>query len=250
MASMEKYVLFFCLIPLGLLWSLVLSDNTVEAKRNDMTQTDMDMGTLRRRTTSGTRPYSLSRSPLDYHYSPKPKHLRIPRLLRILGSSFDPFWMSVEKPVENETNSHLSAFSQDLFDGSSRYRKKLTQEAQNIDFSLLKLPAELSVNASHLVLHELRRWLVQRASCKLTSTWVDLGPVFWPRWVRHTDCDESNTACSWPPGMECRQAQLTQIKILAWHCWMQDAGKGWASQNCMWRQVPYPVVAACKCTCR
>ncbi|XP_056384193.1 noggin-2-like [Hyla sarda] len=247
---MEKYALFICLMPLGLLWCPVGSDNTVETKRVDETQAEAEMGTLRRRTSSGTRPYTLSRSPLDYHYSPKPKHLKVPRLLRILGSSFDPFWMSVEKPAENDTASPISAFSQDLFDGASRYRKKLTQEAQNIDFSLLKLPAELSVNSSRVALNELRRWLVQRASCQLTSTWVDLGPVFWPRWVRHTDCDDSNTACSWPPGMECRQAQLTHIKILAWHCWMQDAGKGWASQNCMWRQVPYPVVAACKCTCR
>ncbi|XP_040264716.1 noggin-like [Bufo bufo] len=247
---MEKYMLFIWLMPLGILWSPVYSGNTAKTKSFHETQADAVMGTLQRRISSGTRPYSLSRSPLDYHYSPKPKHLKIPRLLRILGSSFDPFWMSVENPVENDTTSHSSAFSQDLFDGASRYRKKLTQEAQNIDFASLKLPAELSANSSHVVLSELRQWLVQRASCKLTSTWVDLGPVFWPRWVRHTDCDERNTACSWPPGMECRQAQLTQIKLLAWHCWMQDAGKGWASQNCMWRLVPYPVVAACKCACR
>ncbi|XP_066450995.1 noggin-like [Eleutherodactylus coqui] len=249
MASMEKTLIFW-LIALGILYSPALSDKTAVTKRLDESQPDIEMGTLQRKISSGTRPYSLSRSPLDYHYSPKPKHLKTPRLLRILGSSFDPFWMSVEKPVENVTSSRLSAFSQDLFDGASRYRKKLTQEAQHIDFASLKLPTELSANSSHIVLNEFRRWLVQRASCKLTSTWVDLGPVFWPRWVRHTDCDESNTACSWPPGMECRQAQLTQIKLLAWHCWMQDAGKGWAAQNCMWRQVPYPVVAACKCACR
>ncbi|XP_075688422.1 noggin-2-like [Rhinoderma darwinii] len=247
---MEKYILFIWLMPLGILWLPVYSDNTAETKRSAETQADIEVGTLRRKISSGMRPYSLSRSPVDYHYSPKPKHLKIPRLLRILGSSFDPFWMSMEKPVENDTTSQLSAISQDLFDGDSRYRKKFTQEAQNIDFSSLKLPAELLTNSSHVMLNELRRWLVQRASCKLTSTWVDLGPTFWPRWVKHTNCDESNTACSWPPGMECRQAQLTQIKLLAWHCWMQDAGKGWASQNCMWRQVPYPVVAACKCACR
>ncbi|XP_075040196.1 noggin-like [Mixophyes fleayi] len=215
-----------------------------------MNQADLDVSALQRRLSSGTRPYSLSLSPLDYHYSPKPKHLRVPRLLRLLGSSFDPFWMSVEKPVDNDTTSQGSPFSKDLFDGASRYRKKLSQEAQHIDFDSLKLPADLSSNDSHILLNELRQWLVQRASCKLISTWVDLGPVFWPRWVRHTNCDESNNACSWPPGMSCRQAQLTQIKLLAWHCWMQDPSKGWASQNCMWRQVPYPVVAACKCTCR
>ncbi|KAM9324513.1 noggin-like [Gastrophryne carolinensis] len=227
-----------------------MSDQTADSRRPDENQADPDMGSLRKRLSSGTRPYSLSLSPLDYHYSPKPKHLHVPRLLRLLGASFDPFWMSVEKPVHNDTNGHFSAFSQDLLEGANRYRKKLTQEAQNIDFGSLKLSEELSANSSLLLLNDLRQWLVQKASCKLTSTWVDLGPVFWPRWVRHTNCDESNNSCSWPPGMSCRQAQITQIKLLAWHCWMHVAGKGWTSQKCMWRQVPYPVVAACKCTCK
>ncbi|CAJ0920078.1 unnamed protein product [Ranitomeya imitator] len=187
------FSLFIGLILLGIQWSPVYLDNTADTKRLDENQGDTELGTLRRRISSGTRPYSLSRSPLDYHYSPKPKHLKTPRLLRILGSSFDPFWMSVEKPAENDTNSHLSALSQDLFDGASRYRRKLTQEAQNINFASLKLPAELSANSSHVVLDELRRWLVQRASCKLTSTWVDLGPVFWPRWVKGSPTRPDNS---------------------------------------------------------
>ncbi|XP_075431171.1 noggin-1-like [Ascaphus truei] len=227
-----------------------LLDPAAEPPPPDETQTDLDVGSLRRRLSSGTRPYSLSLSQQDYHYSPKPKHLRTPRLLRLLGPSFDPFWMSVEKPVDNGTTSQLSTFSQDLSDGASRYRKKLGREAQTLDFGSLQLPVEISANASRAVESEVRRWLVERASCRLTFSWVDLGPVFWPRWVRHTDCDGGNTACSWPPGMACRQAQLTQIKLLAWHCWTQDAGTGWAAQQCTWRQVPYPVVAACKCTCR
>ncbi|XP_068110904.1 noggin-1-like [Hyperolius riggenbachi] len=224
-------------------------EKTADPKRLEESQAEFDVGFLRRRLSSGTRPYSLSLSPLDYHYSPKPKHLRVPRLLRLLGSSFDPFWMSVEKPSPNDTNSYVSVFSQDLHDGATRYKKKLALEAQNIDFGSLRLPAELSENDTLLVLNEVRRWLVQTASCKLTSTWVDLGPVFWPRWVRHTNCDESHSGCSWPRGMVCRQAQLTQIKILAWHCWVLDSSKGWASQSCLWRVVPYPVVAACKCSC-
>ncbi|XP_040215452.1 noggin-like [Rana temporaria] len=250
MGLLQRYTFIICLMTLGISWVSAISNQTADFKRFDEKQADLDVASLRQRLSSGTRPYSLSLSPLDYHYSPKPKHLRVPRLLRLLGSSFDPFWMSVEKPIHNDTNNHVSPFSQDLFEGASRYRKKLTQEAQYIDFSAFRVPAELSENGSQALLNELRQWLVQKASCQLMSTWVDLGPVFWPRWVRHTNCDESNTACSWPPGMSCRQAQLTQIKLLAWHCWIQDAGKGWTSQNCMWRQVPYPVVVACKCTCR
>ncbi|XP_019330352.1 PREDICTED: noggin-1-like [Aptenodytes forsteri] len=95
--------------------------------------------------------------------------------------------------------------------------------------------------------HNPRQWLVERAACRLTSTWVDLGPVFWPRWVRHTACETGPPGCSWPPGMTCRPAQLTHIKLLAWHCW---APRSPGPPHCAWRQIPYPVVAACKCSCR
>ncbi|XP_063284174.1 noggin-like [Pelobates fuscus] len=249
MECTTKFTFSVRFLPLWILLPIAFPDPAVHSQRTNET-VDLDVGSIRRKQSSGTRPYSLSLSPLDYHYSPKPKHLRIPRLLRLLGPSFDPFWMSIEKPAVNGTPSQLSTLSQDLYDGSSRYRKKLSQEAESLDFGSLKMPKELSANTSQALENELRKWLVQKAICHLTSKWVDLGPIFWPRWVRHTDCDVGKHACSWPPGMACRQAQLTQIKILAWHCWTSDPGVGWPSQQCIWRQVPYPVVAACKCTCR
>ncbi|KFO61270.1 Noggin-1, partial [Corvus brachyrhynchos] len=108
---------------------------------------------LRGHPSAPVRPYSLSLSPEDYRYSPKPRHLRPGRLRRLLGSAFDPFWMATEEP---------------------------------------------------------------------------------------------RAGCSGPPGMSCRPAQLTRIKLLAWHCWTpQHPGP----PNCAWRQIPYPVVAACKCSC-
>ncbi|XP_069089266.1 noggin-like [Pleurodeles waltl] len=203
---------------------------------------------IRRRPSSGHRPYSLSLSPDDYHYSPKPRHLRAARLLRLLGPSFDPFWMSVEDP-RNGSTSGLGTPSRDLADGAARYRRKLLREAEALAGPALP-PGEASANLTRAF----RAWLVEQASCRLTSTWVDLGPVFWPRWVRHTDCDEkAPSSCSWPPGMACRRAQLTHIKLLAWHCWATPvevvAATGRTAQQCTWRLVPYPVVAACKCAC-
>uniref|UniRef100_A0A8C9RNA6 Noggin n=1 Tax=Scleropages formosus TaxID=113540 RepID=A0A8C9RNA6_SCLFO len=163
------------------------------------------------------RPYSLSINAEDYHYAPKPKHLRPARLLRILGPSFDPFWMSIEP--------------EDV------------------------LPRDVAA--------AVRAWLVRSATCALRYKWVDLGPVFWPRWLRHTDCDQPGRvqSCSFPAGMACRRAQVTQIKILAWHCWgsedrgveaagVADLGLAMYGKRCVWRQVPYPVVTACKCSCK
>uniref|UniRef100_A0A8C4XKL4 Noggin n=1 Tax=Falco tinnunculus TaxID=100819 RepID=A0A8C4XKL4_FALTI len=164
---------------------------------------------------------SLSLSPEDYRYSPKPRHLRPGRLRRLLGSAFDPFWMATEEPWGHNGSilkENLESLSRDLAEG---------------------LPGALA--------HRLRQWLVEQAACRLTSAWVDLGPVFWPRWVRHTACNTGPPSCSWPPGMTCRPAQVTHIKLLAWHCW---GPRSPGPLHCAWRQIPYPVVAACKCSCR
>uniref|UniRef100_A0A3B3SFS3 Noggin n=1 Tax=Paramormyrops kingsleyae TaxID=1676925 RepID=A0A3B3SFS3_9TELE len=179
------------------------------------------------------RPYSLSINADDYHYTPKPKHLRPARLLRILGPSFDPFWMSIER-------FNLST-SPELMEGAARYQRKLEMEAEELDLHFF----------TREMAGSLRAWLVRTATCGLRYQWVDLGPVFWPRWLRHTDCEQSGTSqsCSFPSGMSCRQAQVTQIKILAWHCWA-DSGASLFGKRCVWRQVPYPVVTACKCSCK
>ena len=31
-------------------------------------------------------------------------------------------------------------------------------------------------------------WLVRRATCPIRYVWKDLGPYFWPRWVRRGEC--------------------------------------------------------------
>uniref|UniRef100_A0A8C9WFJ3 Noggin n=1 Tax=Scleropages formosus TaxID=113540 RepID=A0A8C9WFJ3_SCLFO len=163
------------------------------------------------------RPYSLSINAEDYHYAPKPKHLRPARLLRILGPSFDPFWMSIERPAEAAGVS------------AARYQRKLEKEAEDVDLSVLPRDVAAAVRA----------WLVRSATCALRYKWVDLGPVFWPRWLRHTDCDQPGRvqSCSFPAGMACRPG-------------VADLGLAMYGKRCVWRQVPYPVVTACKCSCK
>uniref|UniRef100_H2ZVL9 Noggin n=1 Tax=Latimeria chalumnae TaxID=7897 RepID=H2ZVL9_LATCH len=196
---------------------------------------ESDVGLIRAKASSPIRPYSLSLVRDDYYYSPKPRHLKSAKLFRLLGSSFDPFWMSVERP--NARN-------------ASQYHRKLEMEAQSLDLRGL-LPEPMPANTSEAVVTRFRNWLVAQATCRLTHSWVDLGSVFWPRWVRHTDCEDSGPTCSWPPGMTCQHAQLTHIKLLAWHCWLKAdlGGIRRPAQQCTWKQVPYPVVTACKCSC-
>ncbi|XP_022595731.1 noggin-1-like [Seriola dumerili] len=229
------------------------------------------------------RPYTLLTHTEDYHYLPKPRHRRPSHLLRLLGSSFDPFWMSVEQPPEasgghrdarsllhgdtlpiklptSKEKSTLS-FSSELREAAANHHLTLEKEAAGLDFG--SLPSDVA--------SAVRSWLVSSATCELYYQWMDLGPAFWPRWLRQTDCERGNRVqrCSFPSGMECVRAQTTHINILAWHCQeIRDGGNGSrkikgegykgsteartgeAMKRCLWRQVPYSVVTACTCSCK
>uniref|UniRef100_A0A3Q3LQY4 Noggin n=1 Tax=Mastacembelus armatus TaxID=205130 RepID=A0A3Q3LQY4_9TELE len=204
------------------------------------------------------RPYSLLTNAEDYHHMPKPRHRRPSQLLRLLGSSFDPFWMSINQPSE-VSRGHSDG--QPLLEAAVNHQQKLEKEAAELDLS--SLPSDVASSV--------RVWLVRSATCELHYQWVDLGPAFWPRWLRQTDCEKSDGvhSCSFPSGMKCVRAQTTDIKILAWHCLeIGDGGDGSrqkkaeqpegstemgtkeAMKRCLWRQVPYPVVTACTCSCK
>lgn len=234
------------------------------------------------------RPYALPTNSEDYHHMPESRHRRPSRLLRILGSSFDPFWMSIDQPsvtsgvltLEGDQDDgqplslstklpnytalrekvNLSA-SSDLREATAHRRLKLEEEAADLDFGFLPPDVASSVSA----------WLVRSAACGLRYQWVDLGAAYWPRWLRQTDCERSDggRSCSFPRGMDCRRAQTMHLKILAWHCLeIREGGDGsrrikadWsdgstemgtseAVRRCLWRQVPYPVVTACTCSCK
>lgn len=207
------------------------------------------------------RPYTLLTNVEDYHYLPKPTHRRASRLLRLLGSSFDPFWMSIEKPSE-ASGSHSARHvplheDKKLKNAAALAQQTLEKEAAALDLG--SLPPQVASSV--------RVWLVRSSTCRLRHRWVDLGPAFWPRWLRQTDCERlaGGQSCSFPGGMECMRAQTTYIKILAWHCLeSREVGDGTKNKSnirtetemgefmkrCVWRQVPYPVVTACTCSCK
>ncbi|XP_029008514.1 noggin-3-like [Betta splendens] len=219
------------------------------------------------------RPYSLLTNAEDFHYLPKSRHRRPAQLLRLLGSSYDPFWMSIGPPPEasgghsdgrallrGDTLNYTTfkgrfnlSSSPELKEAAGKQHHILRKDVAQLDLGFLSPDVAMSVRA----------WLLQSATCELHYRWVDLGPAFWPRWVRHTDCGRSlgGRSCSFPRGMECVRAQTAHIRILAWHCVeIRDGGnksgqiKSERSDDealirCLWRQVAYPVVAACACSC-
>lgn len=208
------------------------------------------------------RPYTLLTNIEDYHYLPKPTQRQASRLLRLLGSSFDLFWMSIEKPSEvfgSHSDGHVPLHGEERLEKAAVLnQKKLEKEAEALDLGFFPPQVASSVRA----------WLVHSSTCRLRHRWVDLGPAFWPRWLRQTDCEslDRRRSCSFPGGMECVRAKTTHIKILAWHCLESREGDdgtrgnksdvrteteiGEVIKRCVWRQVPYPVVTACTCSCK
>ncbi|XP_020643287.3 noggin-1-like [Pogona vitticeps] len=230
-------------------------DAVPSSQISKISQTGLDLHLIRSKLGAQAKPYSLSLSPDDYHhYLPKPKRLRTSRLMKLLGSSYDPFWMSIEEPQDqNASLEGLGTLNQELAEHTMQFQKKLFQETEGLDLSgLLTSENRIPHNLSQTIIHHFQQWLVDTATCHLTSSWVDMGSIFWPRWIRHTDCDLTYGGCSWPRGMTCKPAKVTHIRLLAWHCWInrdQSQSPGRSLQQCSWRQIPYPVVAACKCTC-
>uniref|UniRef100_A0A087Y4G2 Noggin n=1 Tax=Poecilia formosa TaxID=48698 RepID=A0A087Y4G2_POEFO len=221
--------------------SIQLPNGTVNKSQEDM---DWDSPFLQLRASLPSysqpiRPYNLVTNTDDHRCNPKPRHLRPSRLFHLLGSNFDPLWMSVDQPSETASG-RLSRSSLELKEAEAIRLQKLEKEAADLNFS--SLPSEIA--------ETFRGWLVNSAGCKLHHQWVDLGPAFWPRWLRQTDCErpEKERSCSFPKGMKCVRAQTAQIKILAWNCLeIRDGSKNLKGEKCLWRQVSHPVVTSCIC---
>nr|QOK36755.1 noggin D [Lampetra fluviatilis] len=202
----------------------------------------------------------------NYLYFPKQRDLKSARLHNILGSSFDPFWMSVKRPSSSGSSGSTTGDTGPLAKRSSAVRnaataagRKLHAAARALNFTVLT-DSGAAVTATEATVAFMTRWLLQKAECGVASSWHDLGSVFWPRWIRLNHCEESGGGggggCSWPAGMSCAPAQSTHIKILAWHCYaLRSAAVDGQPpphqplQKCGWRLVPYPLVTACTCGC-
>ena len=202
------------------------------------------------------------------------KNLNPKRLRRILGSDFNPKWVSVEKPKITK-----------FLDDSAPSDGKLLA-----DLSLFLNSSSEVTFMDALEVRRVKTLLLRRASCPVHYEWEDRGALFWPRWIRHGQCRD-HRPCSWPPGMHCVPAQSHTISVLRWHCRrrhgkrssrQRDGGRGHRSRlnprlvsgrrppplfldtrvrisrqtprkktrmKCKWLKVPYPVTNHCYCSC-
>uniref|UniRef100_T1JNT9 Noggin n=1 Tax=Strigamia maritima TaxID=126957 RepID=T1JNT9_STRMM len=164
--------------------------------------------------------------------TPKKRQMNPKDLFPILGPFFDPQWMSVEKPKILVVNQ---------LDVDASPQSKLRTDFKKLNFTAV-LPED-NITA-------LEEWFLKKVSCPVQFTWHDVGPLFWPRWIRRGNCfNDPNVPCSWPPGMQCVPAESSTIQVLRWVCTRRRSTDGTFSHKCQWIRVPYPVTAECFCSC-
>ena len=174
---------------------------------------------------------------------PRPKDLNNNKLLRRLESEFDSRWMSVDAPVPGEASEMESN------PVNSETPAWLLTELTNLN--LTRTPNYVAAVPESR--SALEMWLLERASCPVRYNWEDIGPLFWPPWVKHGKCVARQ--CSWPSGMKCVPGETNTITLLRWHCMPaspeveEDEKSNWKRKNCRWIKVPYPIMSECVCSC-
>jgi noggin len=216
--------------------------------------------------TESRLPEPLLQTAMTY-YQTLPENVNVKELLLKLGAQFDPKWMSVDRPFEDMQKVEVSpttAFDPDLLIDLRELNFSYVDE----DIGVVKLKPQWQ--------KAVEKWLLQKSSCPVQYLWDDVGPFFWPRWIKKGSCANVK-ACSWPPGMHCVPSPRPMtIRILRWHCRPRRVRTNPAKRNdpprdvrknrkrkqkkdkrnrrpfrvkCRWRKVRYPITTQCFCAC-
>ncbi|TGZ67427.1 hypothetical protein CRM22_004805 [Opisthorchis felineus] len=152
------------------------------------------------------------------HLHPDVSPFKARKLRKILAGSLDKDWTS-ETPPRVLRQRGVSGSIGGNVDGTvMQPDMKLINEAQLLNFTFRsEMGNHFSLSEDQIKLF--RNWLIDKATCEMEYIWEDLGPLFWPRWIRRGVCmNRQGHSCSWPPGMECRPSGSRALQLLHWKC--------------------------------
>ncbi|XP_072029093.1 noggin-3-like [Amphiura filiformis] len=195
-----------------------------------LSQASKDTSRPALKVSDKTQPLPLVEVVPDSMSLPTGRDMNPKRLRRKLGDHFDKEWMSVEEPSNKNLGSEVIRV------GNYSW---LLEELNSLHIS--SLPSSVT--------DQLQAWLLAKAFCPVSYQWTNIGPLFWPPWVKRGSCVEKS--CSWPSGMMCVPGQTTIIRLMRWHCRPSSSSRasGGREAKCKWLQVPYPVTSECTCSC-
>ena len=166
-----------------------------------------------------------------------PKDLDFRFVRKILGAgNFDPVYMSEMKPIESilKPNGSINPDYKAVLP-----KEELPEEIQHLTFHHPGKDEPVKIK-SKKHRRKLRQKLWAHISCPVVYQWRDLGPLFWPRWVKEGDCYKKHS-CSVPAGMSCQRQDSTTKTFLYWHCRNKT--------HCKWIPIQFPIITKCKCGC-
>lgn len=196
---------------------------------------------------------------------PRRKHTDPEHLRELLGGYFDSQWMSVDEPSQKEAAPHVNY----IISSDSLQHQELGKHLQelNLTHEFLEGGGEKLSQDRHSIA-VIEKWLLRKATCPVVYAWEDVGPMFWPRWIKRGECLNKRGTCSWPPGMYCVPTGTSTLHLLRWQCRLpkgkgrrrpnkQNPKKDWKKQTdpnqlnlrCHWIRIPYPITSECACTC-
>ncbi|XP_071813681.1 noggin-3-like [Apostichopus japonicus] len=103
---------------------------------------------------------------LDRNELPKRKDLNETALRLQLGDEFDERWSSISQPSSEESEAQTVLPS---------------QMSQWIEDQIANLTIDYGSEFPDAIT-TMSNWLTDRVTCPVAHEWVDIGPLFWPRW--------------------------------------------------------------------
>lgn len=180
----------------------------------------------------------------DRSLDPTEADLDSHKLRAILNSGYNPMLMSVTRPPEAEDNPRgILSFEMRRGRPTGMRPKFLDTFGQlNINDINGHRMSEMDLKLKKGLRRKITKFLWTYSHCPVVYKWKDLGPRFWPRWIREGDCHHKGRSCSFPPGMKCKPSKSKSVNILRFYC--PQKGK-----PCRWIKIFYPIITRCHCSC-
>ncbi|CAH8865195.1 unnamed protein product [Trichobilharzia szidati] len=164
------------------------------------------------------------------HLHPDVSPHKAKKLRKILSGSLDKDWTSETPPrvlrqrgLSGSVMSNDNANKNNIDENYSSLDTKLLKEIKELNFTF-RNSYGVYFTLSEEQIQPYRYWLLERATCEMDFIWEDLGPLFWPRWIRRGVClNRPGHSCSWPSGMKCRPSGSRALQLLHWKC--EDAAQ-------------------------
>ncbi|XP_014243377.1 noggin-like [Cimex lectularius] len=176
--------------------------------------------------------------PIDPSTEPRPRDLNVTVLAAILGPALDLEYSSVAKPSNTDFAAPHFPFRRNR-KGRLVPTGPMPKHVKDVELGFVRLSdgTKLKTRVPNKLRRKLRQLLWALTACPVSNRWRDLGPRFWPRWLKEGHCPANS--CSVPAGMKCKPSRTAHKYLLRWHC----------RKSCTWIKVQYPVVTECACSC-